>query len=186
MVGLEFHMINCEESLLMVIDVQGKLARMVENDQFHLDQIKKLILGSQSLSLPIILTAQMPDKIGHSVIEVKQLLPDVNEIPRTSFSVMREIEILSALNMHNRKQIILCGYEAHICLYQSAVDLISAGYEVYLVVDAISSRKSIDKEVAVHRVADTGGKLVTVEMLLFELLRDAKIPVFKTIAKLVK
>lgn len=179
-------MLNGEESLLIVIDVQGKLAEVVENSQFSLQQIKKLILGSQALSLPIILTVQVPEKIGYSVPELKQLLPGVTEIPRTSFSILRDIDVMEAINSYKRKQVILCGFETHICLYQSAMDLLHSGFEVYLVLDATSSRKLIDKEVAVQRITEAGGKLVTVEMLLFELLRDALNPAFKSISKLIK
>lgn len=71
---MEDRMLNGEESLLIVIDVQGKLAEVVENSQFHLQQIKKLILGSQALSLPIILTVQVPEKIGYSVPELKKTI----------------------------------------------------------------------------------------------------------------
>lgn len=113
-------------------------------------------------------------------------MPGVTEIPRTSFSILRDIDVMEAINSYKRKQVILCGYETHICLYQSAMDLLHSGYEVYLVLDATSSRKLIDKEVAVQRITEAGGKLVTVEMLLFELLRDALNPAFKSISKLIK
>lgn len=179
-------MLNCSESLLMVIDVQGKLADAVENAGFHRGQVKNLILGVSALSIPVILTVQVPGKLGSTVPEIQDLLPVTKEIPRTAFSAFREVEILAALHKNARKQILLCGYEAHICLYQTAMDLLQAGYEVYFIVDAISSRQGMNKEVALQRVAQAGGKLATVEMVLYELLRDASHPVFKTILNLIK
>jgi nicotinamidase-related amidase len=183
---MEVKMLNSEESLLMVIDVQGKLAHVVENDEYYLVQVKKLISGVVALSLPVILTAQAPEKLGHTLPEVAELLPQTEEIPRTSFSAFREVRILSALNQHGRRKILLCGYEAHVCVCQCALDLINAGYEVYFVVDAISARAGINAEVAAKRVAAAGGNLVTVEMVLFEILRDAAHPAFKTISKIIK
>ncbi len=174
------------DSFLCVIDVQGTLSKVVEDSQFHLSQIKKLILGVKALSLPILLTAQAPEKIGHTIPEVSELIPEVNEIPRTSFSLFREIALLTEMHNINRKQVILCGFEAHICLYQSAIDLINAGYEVHLAVDATSSRSKTDKEIALQRIYQAGGNLVTVEMALFEMLRDAVHPEFRTISKIIK
>lgn len=179
-------MLNSQESLLMIIDVQGNLARVINQPEFHLEQIKKLIQGAAALDIPIILTAQVPEKIGHSHPEILALTPNTEEIPRTSFSAFREPFVLAKLNKFARKQILLCGYEAHICLYQTASDLINAGYEVYLIVDAVSSRNQTNAEIAIHRVEAIGGALVTVEMVLFDLLKDANHPAFKTISRLVK
>lgn len=179
-------MLTLRDAVLIVIDVQGKLARVVEDSEHMIGQIQKLVKGMLALEIPIILTAQVPEKLGGTIEEITKFLPDLEQFSRTAFSVFRSIEILNKLAELKRKQIILCGFEAHICLYQSALDLMNSDYEVYLVVDGTSSRKGVDKETAIRRVNAEGGKLTTVEMTLYELMRDARHPAFKTVAKIIK
>lgn len=179
-------MLNLSDAILIVIDVQGKLARVVEDSDTVIGQIQKLVKGMLALEIPIILTHQVPEKLGQTIEEISELLPEHEQISRTAFSVFRSIEILNRLAELERKQIILCGFETHICLYQSALDLMNSDYEVYLVVDGTSSRKGIDKETAIMRVNAEGGKLTTVEMALYELIRDARHPAFKEVAKIIK
>lgn len=179
-------MLNLRDAVLIVIDVQGKLARVVEDSEHMIGQIQKLVKGMLALEIPIILTTQVPEKLGDTVEEITEVIPDHEQVSRTAFSVFRSIEILNKLSELKRKQIILCGFETHICLYQSALDLMNSDYEVYLVVDGTSSRKGVDKQTAIMRVNAEGGKLTTVEMTLFELMCDARHPAFKTVAKIIK
>jgi len=179
-------MLNPEEVILIVIDVQGKLARVVVDSEIVIDQIQKLIKGINLMNIPIILTNQVPDKLGSTIDEVASLLPNHEQISRTSFSIFRERNMLTKLAEFKRKQIILCGFEAHICLYQSAMDLLGAEFEVYFVVDAASSREQTNKEIAIKNIEQAGGKLTTVEMALFELIRDVRNPIFKSVSKLIK
>jgi nicotinamidase-related amidase len=179
-------MLNLSDAVLIVVDVQGKLARVVENSDNVIGQIQKLVKGMLALEIPIILTAQVPEKLGGTIEEIAALLPDHEQISRTSFSVFRSIEMLNRLAELKRTQIILCGFETHICLYQSALDLMNSDYEVYLVVDGTSSRHGVDKDTALIRVDSEGGKLTTVEMTLYELMRDARHPAFKAVARIIK
>jgi nicotinamidase-related amidase len=179
-------MLNLSDAVLIVVDVQGKLARVVENSDNVIGQIQKLVKGMLALEIPIILTAQVPEKLGGTIEEIAALLPGHEQISRTSFSVFRSIEMLNRLAELKRTQIILCGFETHICLYQSALDLMNSDYEVYLVVDGTSSRHGVDKDTALIRVDSEGGKLTTVEMTLYELMRDATHPAFKAVARIIK
>lgn len=179
-------MLNPEEAVLIVVDVQGKLARIVNESEIIIGQIQKLIQGIKLLNIPILLTNQVPEKLGSTIDEVASLLPDHEQISRTSFSIFREVNMLTKLAELQRKQIILCGFEAHICLYQSAMDLLSADFKVYLVVDCVSSRVQTNKEIAIKNIVQAGGKLTTVEMALFELIRDVRNPVFRSVSKIIK
>jgi len=179
-------MLNLSDAVLIVVDVQGKLARVVEGSEEMIGQIQKLVKGLLALEIPIILTNQVPEKLGGTIEEISGLLPDHEQISRTAFSVFRSVEVLNRLADLKRKQVILCGVETHICLYQSALDLMNSKYEVYLVVDGTSSRRGGDKDVAIKRVSMEGVNLTTVEMTLFELMRDARHPAFKSIAKIIK
>ena len=179
-------MLNREEALLIVIDVQGRLARIVADSELVIGQMQKLIKGIKLLDIPIVLTNQVPEKLGSTIDEIACLLPGLEQISRTSFSILGENKLVTKVNDLNRKQIILCGFEAHICLYQSALDLIKTGFEVFFVVDCVSSRLLSNKDVAIQRVMQAGAKLTTVEMVLFELVRDVRNPVFKEISKIIK
>ena len=179
-------MLNTQESVLIVIDVQGKLARVVAESEQVIRKIQQLVQGAKALEIPIILTNQVPEKLGDTIPEIADLLAGQHQVSRTSFSVFREVQVMSQLGSLGRKQVILCGVEAHICLFQSALDLLNAGHEVVIITDAMSSRHLSDKEVALQAVSAAGAQLRSVEMLLFELVRDARHPQFKTIAALIK
>lgn len=179
-------MLLAHESVLIIIDVQGKLARVVENNEACINKIKKLIQIAKVLEIPTMLTAQVPEKLGSTIPEVAELLPGLCDIPRTSFSVFRNAQICANLGNLGRPNVIICGFETHICLYQSATDLLNAGYAVHLVADCTSSRVDFNKQIALTMLTKAGVHLTTVEMAMFEMLRDAKHPRFKQLASLIK
>ncbi|MFZ3151180.1 MAG: isochorismatase family protein [Anaerolineaceae bacterium] len=179
-------MLTCEDAVLIVIDAQGKLARVVADSERSIGQIRKLVQGACLLNVPVLLTAQVPEKLGHTVPEIATLLPEQDDIPRVSFSVLAESQVADRLADLGRRQVILSGFETHICLYQSALDLLGASYQVYLATDAVSSRSLSDKTTALTELAGQGVHLVTVEMVLFSLLRDANHPAFKAVSALIK
>jgi nicotinamidase-related amidase len=173
-------------TILIVIDVQGNLARVVHESEKRINSIIALIKGMQALNIPILLTTQVPEKIGSTIPEVATLLPGVNEIPRLSFSVMRTTEVFDALKNSGRTQVVLCGFETHICLYQSSLDLLAEGFEVYLGVDVTSSRAEENKTATLTELRAQGVHLMTTEMMLFSLLKGADHSAFKTISSLIK
>lgn len=179
-------MLDENNAVLAVIDVQGKLARVVSESELRIQQVVTLVKGMRALNVPIFLTAQVPEKIGHTIPEVAELFEAPFEIPRVSFSVMRTEQFTEALRASEKRQVVLCGFETHICLYQSSLDLLAEGYEVYLVVDASSSRSEENKTAALAELRAEGAHLVTVESALFSMLKTAAHPTFKTIARLIK
>jgi nicotinamidase-related amidase len=185
--------INAEEKVLdinncfvVVIDVQGNLARVVAESESANENIGKLVQGSLELGLPIFLTAQAPEKIGHTTDAIRALVPGHHEYPRTSFSIWEDETLRADLLQTGRKQALLCGFESHICLFQSANDLHEAGFEVWMVTDATSSRAVVNKEIALGELRAEGVHLSSVEMILFSLLRDARHPAFKAISKVIR
>lgn len=113
-------------------------------------------------------------------------MPGQADLPRITFSVFAEPAVRTALENSQRRQVLLCGYEAHICIFQSASDLLAAGYEVHLVSDAISARQLNNKTVALGELQQQGAHLATVEMALFAFLRDAHHPAFRQVSALIK
>lgn len=179
-------MLNTNKALLMIIDIQGKLAEVVNESEKHNAAAMKMIAGAQALELPILLTAQAPHKIGHTTDQVRELLPEQHEFPRVGFSIFTSPEIQEALEASGRKQIILCGFESHICVYQSALDLMEAGYEVYILIDAVSSRDPQNKKYILKELRAEGAHLINVETALYAMMRDANHPAFKQVSKIVR
>ncbi|MGI6260072.1 MAG: hydrolase [Anaerolineaceae bacterium] len=179
-------MLKQEQTLLVIIDVQGNLAKVVSDAEAANQNVHRIAQAGLALELPIILTAQAPEKIGHTTPELRQILPDHHEYPRLSFSVWADTAVRAAIEETGRKQVLLCGFEGHICLYQTAMDMLAEGYEVYMLTDAISSRSLYNKETALRELSAQGVHLTTVEMALFSILRDASHAQFRTISRLIR
>lgn len=179
-------MLTSETTLLIVIDVQGNLARVVAESESAVRAVAQLVQGAGLLEIPVLLTAQVPEKIGHTIPEIASLLPNQADLPRVHFSIWQDAAVQQAIRSTGRRQLLLCGFEAHICLYQSSLDLIAEGFEVYLAADAISSRDPFNKTIALQELSSQGIHPTTVEMALFSLLRSAQHPAFKPISRLIK
>jgi len=179
-------MLNKEQTILVIVDVQGKLAQIMSEKEALFANIEKVIKGFNVLELPSILLEQVPDKLGSTIPEITSILPSLNPIAKTSFGCMGSEDFKLTLEKTGRKQVILVGIETHICVYQSAGQLLDAGYEVTVVRDAVSSRTSENKQVGLANMAKQGVSISSVEMLLFELLQKADGQQFREIAAIVK
>lgn len=180
-------MLTVDNTVLVVIDVQGKLAQLMDQKEILFANLERIIRGAKVLNLPIIWTEQVPSKLGQTSPTIADLLVDVTEpIAKSSFSCCGVTPFMAQLTNTDRKQILLTGIETHICIYQTAVDLLEKEYEVQLVTDAVSSRTAANRELGINRIKEAGATLTSTEMALFELLRVAEGPEFKAIAKIVK
>ena len=175
-----------ETTLLLVIDIQGNLARgMYEKDALY-ENLQKIIKGIQVLKIPIIVTEQIPEKLGPTIPEISTLFGDFNPIPKSSFSCCGDDKTMNAISKVNPRQLLIAGIESHVCLYQTTVDLIQSGYEVHIVADCISSRTEENRSIGIERMKEAGGKLTSTEMALFELLKVAEGDKFREIVRIVK
>lgn len=174
---------NKTESVLIVVDIQERLSPHIKGINEIISNAKKLIRACQIFGIPIIVTEQM--KLGSTVKELRELM-NIKPIEKTSFSCAGEKAFLEELEKIKRKRCIILGIEAHICICQTALDLISLGYEVHVVVDAIGSRKEIDKEVAIEKMLRAKVIPTTTEIVMYELLEDARAEEFKDILRIVK
>ncbi len=178
---------TANQSVLLVIDVQGKLAELMHDRDQVVARIQKLINVAQILDVPVILTEQAPDKIGKTLPEIASALFKYLPIKKLSFSCWQNEEFQETLGgMKMRRQIVICGIETHVCVYQTAVDLLGQGFHVQVVVDAVSSRTKENKEIALERLKDFGVGLTCTEMIICELLRTAEHKKFKEIMALIK
>ena len=179
-------MLNIFNSLLVVVDVQGKLAQLMHDKEVLFKNIRILIQAAKILDIPILWCQQCPDSLGPTVSEISQLLTDCEPINKSAFSCCGEENFNVRLNKSARQQVILCGIETHVCIYQTASDLLRKGFCVDVIADAVSSRTLDNRQIALQRMSAGGANISSTEMALFELLKTAEHPQFKQIAKLIK
>ena len=180
-------MLSDKNTVLVVIDVQGKLAQVMHEKETLYVNLGKMIQGALSLGIPILWLEQNPARMGETIPEVKTLLAAHQpSIAKMSFSAYGEPVFIENLESISRRQVLLAGIETHVCVYQTAADLLKRGYEVNVVADAVSSRKPADREVGLARMQAEGVRLTCVEMALFEVMRTALHPAFKDILKIVR
>ncbi|CCQ11849.1 Isochorismatase [Pseudoalteromonas luteoviolacea B = ATCC 29581] len=179
-------MLTVDNTGLILVDVQGQLARQVVESQHVIEQCCKLVKSAQILGLPIVWLEQSPTKLGQTVPELQQLLGDLSPIVKTTFDACRQSKFLIEIEKSGKVNWLICGIEAHICVYQTASRLLQVGYKVHVVNDAISSRHQRNIDLATNKLMQRGAELTGVEMCLFELLVDAKVPQFKLILDVVK
>jgi len=176
-----------DETVLAVIDLQERMIPAMRDGDGAVTEAVKLIKGFLALGCPVLVTQQYTKGLGESVADVKEAFSTFEYIEKSSFSAMGDEHFRESLMSTGRKNVVLCGVEAHVCVLQSALDMIEAGYDVFLAVDAISSRKERDEKPAVKRMVRSGVTPTTVESVLFELLdNDSKSETFKTISRLIK
>lgn len=174
-----------QNSAVVVIDVQEKLMNIMPRRAELLGAIQKLIGAARVLKLPTLVTAQYIKGLGAVCAEIVAATPGITPMEKTAFSCCGSEEFLRAVKDLRRQRIILCGIEAHVCVQQTAIDLMK-DYFVYVATDAIGSRHRHDHKVAVERMRDCGAVITTVESAVFELLRESGTDLFKQILPLFK
>ncbi|MFH1701263.1 MAG: hydrolase [Candidatus Zixiibacteriota bacterium] len=179
-------MLKLENTALAVVDIQGKLAGLMYEKDKLFENAVKMIKGAQVLELPILWNEQVPDKLGGTIPQIKELLDKIQPMAKSTFSCCGNEGFIKALTQTGRRQIIVIGIETHICVYQTVIDLLNASYEVYVPADAVSSRTMDNKHFGLTAMKDAGAKITTVEMALFEILQKAGGDQFKQIAGIVK
>ena len=179
-------MLAADNSVLLIIDVQEKLFRAIYQKEQLLDNLQRLIKGIKVLEIPILVTEQYPEGLGSTILGIAQLLPDIRPIPKVSFSCCGDDTFLQAFKKLSRKQVLIAGIESHICVYQTAADLLTAGYEVHAVSDGISSRTEQNRDIGLKMMTQHGAKVTSTEAVLFELLKIAKGDKFKAISKIMR
>jgi nicotinamidase-related amidase len=184
---LESFQLDRQQAILVVIDIQERLAPAMKKKVYAnvLANVDLLVKGMEVLEIPTVVTEQYPRGLGHTVEALAQAC-SANVVEKVSFGCSGEPNFMSYLKEQGRTQVIVVGMEAHVCVYQTVLGLIESGYHVHLVRDAICSRNKNDYQAAVESVARVGANVLTTEMALFQLLKEAGTPEFKAISKLVK
>ncbi|MCC5857055.1 MAG: hydrolase [Ectothiorhodospiraceae bacterium] len=174
-------LINAASSCLLVVDVQERLTPAIHEGVRVVENTGWLIKVAREVDVPIRLTEQYPKGLGHTVPEVRSLVLDEEVLEKVHFSCMASDHIRRELASLGRRQIIVAGTEAHVCVLQSSLSLLQEGYEVYIVADAVSSRRPQDVQTALERMRHEGVRVVTREMVAFEWLNRADTEVFRKV-----
>ncbi|MEB3004291.1 isochorismatase family protein [Capnocytophaga sp. G2] len=179
-------MLSVNDTQLVILDIQGKLSQIVYKSEEILRQSHLLIQGCKLLNIPIIWVEQTPEKLGDTNSIIATSLSELSPIKKYTFSAYRNKDFAERVKANLRPQILLIGIETHICIYQTAYDLVNAGYEVFVVADAVSSRTVENRNIGLQMITQTQGKIISVEGALFSLLKDSQHEKFRDIAKLIK
>lgn len=179
-------MLEIQNCCLVVVDVQGKLAQLMVDKESLFKNVRILIQAAKILDIPILWCQQVPEALGPTVPEIAELLVGEEPIDKACFSCCGEERFTAELNAMGREQVLLCGIETHVCIYQTAMDLMEGGMDITIIADAVSSRTEQNRETALDRLAGEGASISSTEMALFELLKTARHPQFREIARLVK
>jgi nicotinamidase-related amidase len=175
-----------ERTALVVVDVQEAFRPAVADFDETVRNAAILIQGAAVLGVPTLVTEQYPKGLGATVPEVARHLGDVEPIEKVCFSAADSERFRRELERSGRDQVLLCGIESHVCVNQTADDLISRGLHVQVAEDAVSSRTPGNRRLGLHKMERAGAVITSTETALFELLGAAGTPEFKEVQKLVK
>ncbi|MCF8242917.1 MAG: hydrolase [Melioribacteraceae bacterium] len=178
--------LNREKTALLIIDIQERILKVINEYERVVDNTIKLIKGMKELNVPIYYTEQYPKGLGTTVSEIKEELQDSDAIHKMSFSCSGAGELFKELIDKNITQVVVCGIESHVCVQQTVLDLLANSFQVDVAADAVSSRRKFDFEIALDRMRNLGAEVTTTESILFELLNVCGTPEFKAVSKIVK
>lgn len=173
-------------TMALVIDYQERLVPPIGNKESLIKNSRILLAGLDSLKVPMIISEQYPERLGGTLPEIKEVTGGAAAWAKTDFSCWQDQGLKEAISGLGRKSVILCGVETHICVMQTAVDLVEAGYQVICVADCLGARRKADHKLGLQRMMQEGCLVATYESILFELAVGKQSPSFKTISSLVK
>jgi len=177
---------NASDSILVLIDPQEKLVKMIHNREEVVANITRLLKFADIFAIPVVLTEHYPQGLGYSVDEVKQALAAYEPIIKRIFSCFGVPEFAQALEATGRRRLLITGIETHICVCQTVHDALHRGFQVQVVADGTGTRRREDHETALARMSVEGAVVTTSESLIYEVTCRADGPEFKQVLDLVK
>ncbi len=175
-----------ENSLVLLIDFQERFIPVLHKNDETVKNIKLLLSGANIYTLPIIVTEQVPEKLGSTISDFKEYLHGAKFFYKKTMSCCGQVGFLEELKNRNIKRIAVCGIEAHVCVLQTSLDLIHNGFQVHLACDAVTTRVPYNKEIAIGKMKSAGVIISSVETLLFEMAYMAGTEEFKKLQQLFK
>lgn len=179
-------LMNRFDTAVIVVDVQEKLLPHIADGDEMVFNIERILEAANEIQLPVFVSEQYPKGLGHTVSDFGILLDSFPVYEKSMFSIRECEQLWEQLQQRKIKNVLLVGIETHVCVFQSAMDLLANGYDVFVCIDAVGSRHEEDYMTAMQRMETSGVTLVTTEMALFEWCEKAGTPEFKVISKLVQ
>ena len=181
------NILDRKSTALVVIDVQEAFRNAIPQFENIAVRISTAVRGCNILNVPILVTEQYPKGLGPTVEEIVLSLPEGFErIEKKSFSACGSSSFVKTLDDIEVSQVLICGVETHVCVSQTAHDLMADDYDVHILTDCVASRFDQDREAGLSKMYGSGANPSSVEMALFELMRDASHEKFKEIQALIK
>jgi nicotinamidase-related amidase len=175
-----------DRALLLVVDVQEAFRPHIDGWAPLVAHCDALVRGCRALDVPVIVTEQYPQGLGHTIPELAEALDGIAPIEKRAFSSLGAPATRDQLDQYGRDQVLVCGIEAHVCVQQSVADILRSGREAHVALDAIASRTASSREVGVRRMRAAGMVPSGVELALFEMLESAEHPAFKAVSAIVR
>jgi nicotinamidase-related amidase len=179
-------LLECEHSQLLVIDIQEKLLPALHDADAMIERSAILMQAAHRLAIPVTVTEQYRKGLGPTDPRIETFRGNAPVFEKMHFSCSDDAATVAHLKSLSRKQIVICGAEAHVCVAQSALGFQKQGWDVAVVADAVTSRKTESRDLALSRLRHAGISVVNTEMAVFEWLNISGTPEFKEISKLVK
>jgi len=184
--GLDKFILNKEDAVLLIVDIQERLAIVMKDKDKVVGNCQHLIELAKMINVPVMVTEQYPKGLGRTVPELQSVLPEYKPIEKISFDCCCQTTFMQELKEHNKKTVILTGMETHICVLQTCVGLLKAGVSVHVVEDAVCSRARENWKTGIEFMRDAGAVVTCTETALFQLLKVAGTEEFKKISQRIK
>jgi len=179
--------LDAGHTALVIIDMQEAFRASISDFAEIAVRIALMAHAAQLLGVPVIVTEQYPKGLGHTAGEIRAVLPEsLALIEKTAFSSCGAQEFIAQLEGHGARQVIVCGIEAHVCVNQTTHDLLARGLQVHLLTECITARAAHNRQTGLDKMQQSGALPSSIEMALFELMRDARHAQFKAVQKLIK
>ncbi len=179
--------LDAAQTALVIIDMQDAFRASISDFAEVAVRTALMAHAAQLLGVPVIVTEQYPKGLGHTAGEIRAVLPEALEfIEKTAFSSCGAQEFVAQLERHGARQVLVCGIEAHVCVNQTTHDLLARGYQVHLLTECITARAEHNRQTGLAKMQQSGARSSSIEMALFELMRDAAHKQFKAVQKLIK
>lgn len=179
-------MLQAQGSLLLIVDVQAGLARAVEAAASRIHRTRLLVTAARQLGVPVLVSEQYPEGLGHTDPRLVDALEGATVLAKRAFSCWREPVLRAAIEAAGRRQVVVCGMETHVCVQQTALDLVAVGFSTHIAADAAGSRRAEDRDLGLERLRRHGCDIVTSESVVFEWLERAEGPAFKALIPHIK
>ena len=182
-------LLSAGKSQLLVTDIQARLLPAIHDGARAVSRAKLLIQGARRLGLPILVSEHYPEGLGPTVPEIREAVGNAPVFAKITFSCLRDAAIAGALAEGRRKgrpQVAVAGFESHVCVLQTSLDLADRGYDVFVVADAVASRAAENRDLALARLRQAGVTILSSEMALFEWLERGGTPEFRDLLRLLR